>query len=91
MSPVDHPRIGVAGVGALGFHHARILAGLEGVTMAGVHDLRGAERAEVGSQLGVPVHDTWRASWRPRTPWSWPYPPRTTRRWRSRRCAGAGP
>lgn len=56
MSPVDHPRIGVAGVGALGFHHTRILASLEGVTMAGIHDARPERAAEVSEQLGVPVH-----------------------------------
>lgn len=54
---MDHPRIGVAGVGALGFHHARILSTLEGVRMAGVHDARPERMAEVGGQLGVVVHD----------------------------------
>jgi predicted dehydrogenase len=57
MSPVDHPRIGVVGVGALGFHHARILAGLEGVCMAGVYDVRAERAREVGDQLQVTVHD----------------------------------
>ncbi len=47
------PRIGVVGVGALGYHHARILATLDGATMSGIHDID-AERAElVQRELGV--------------------------------------
>ncbi|MEJ2078476.1 MAG: Gfo/Idh/MocA family oxidoreductase [Acidobacteriota bacterium] len=38
-------RVGVIGVGSLGRHHARILAGLEGVELVGVADSR-LERAE---------------------------------------------
>ncbi|NJD19293.1 MAG: Gfo/Idh/MocA family oxidoreductase [Gemmatimonadetes bacterium] len=58
MTPPRHPRIGVAGVGALGFHHARILAGLEGVALAGVHDVR-RERAEgVARELGTVASPT---------------------------------
>jgi len=52
------PRIGVAGVGALGFHHARILASLDGVAMAGVHDARPDRLAQVAAELGVTPHDT---------------------------------
>ena len=51
-------RMGVAGVGSLGFHHARILADLPGVTMAGVYDIRPERSQEVGRQLGVPVLET---------------------------------
>lgn len=58
MSPVDRPRIGVAGVGALGFHHARILAALDDVDMVGVYDVRPERTAEVGDKLGVRKHDT---------------------------------
>ena len=47
-------RMGVVGVGSLGFHHARILADLPGVTMAGVFDIRPERSQEVGRQLGVP-------------------------------------
>jgi predicted dehydrogenase len=58
MSPVDRPRVGVAGVGALGFHHARILSALDGVAMAGVFDIRPERAQEVGGKLGVRIHDT---------------------------------
>ena len=51
-------RIGVVGVGNLGFHHARILADLPGVTMAGIYDIRPERSEEVGHQLEVPVLDT---------------------------------
>jgi predicted dehydrogenase len=52
------PRIGVAGVGSLGFHHARILAALDGVAMAGLFDARPPRAAEVAAQFGVPAHPT---------------------------------
>jgi predicted dehydrogenase len=52
------PRIGVVGVGALGFHHARILSSMDRVRMAGVHDLRPGRAVDVAARLGVPVHDT---------------------------------
>ncbi len=58
MNPQDRPRIGVVGVGALGFHHARILSGLDGVVMAGIHDVRPERAAEVAGKLGVTVHGT---------------------------------
>ena len=51
-------RMGVVGVGSLGFHHARILADLPGVTMVGVFDIYPERSREVGRQLGVPVLDT---------------------------------
>jgi len=51
-------RMGVVGVGSLGFHHARILADLPGVTMEGVYDIRPDRSQDVGSQLGVPVLET---------------------------------
>lgn len=57
MNSVDHPRIGVVGVGALGFHHARILSGLTGVSMAGIHDIRRERATEVADRLGVRVHE----------------------------------
>jgi predicted dehydrogenase len=58
MNPIDRPRVGVVGVGALGFHHARILAALDGVVMAGIHDIRPERAAEVATQLGVTAHES---------------------------------
>ncbi|HEX6590177.1 MAG TPA: Gfo/Idh/MocA family oxidoreductase [Longimicrobiales bacterium] len=46
-------RLGVVGVGALGFHHARILSQTPAIEMVGVHDARPERLAEVGTQLGV--------------------------------------
>jgi predicted dehydrogenase len=46
-------RIGVAGVGSLGFHHARIAGQLAGVTLAGFHDPRSERAEEVRVQLGI--------------------------------------
>lgn len=56
MTTAYRPRIGVAGVGALGFHHARILSSLEGVVMAGVFDARADRAQEVATKLGVAAH-----------------------------------
>ncbi len=53
MSSVDGPRIGVVGVGALGFHHARILASLDDVVMAGIHDTDGDRADFVSRELGL--------------------------------------
>ena len=58
MTRRRHPRVGVAGVGALGFHHARILATLDGVAMAGVHDALPERAQRVGRELSVKAHDT---------------------------------
>lgn len=41
------PAFGVAGVGSLGFHHARILSSLEDSTLAGVYDVDRERAAEV--------------------------------------------
>ncbi|HSJ32126.1 MAG TPA: Gfo/Idh/MocA family oxidoreductase [Longimicrobiales bacterium] len=49
-------RLGVVGVGSLGFHHARILASMPGIARKGVHDSNAARREEVASQLGVAAH-----------------------------------
>jgi len=43
----------VAGVGALGYHHARILAGLDGVTLSGIHDARTDRGDQVARELGT--------------------------------------
>lgn len=50
--------VGVIGVGSLGFHHARILRELEGVRVAGIHDIDAQRLAEVGRELDVPTLDT---------------------------------
>ncbi|MEZ4414615.1 MAG: Gfo/Idh/MocA family oxidoreductase [Gemmatimonadota bacterium] len=50
--------MGVVGVGSLGFHHARILGQLEGVTRVGVYDTDRARAATVSEQLGVPAFDS---------------------------------
>ena len=47
-------RIAVIGVGALGKHHARILAGLPGVELAGVVDVNEARAREIAGTTGVP-------------------------------------
>lgn len=51
-------RIGVVGVGSVGFHHARIVSDMPGVVMAGVHDVRDARAREVAGTLDVPLHDS---------------------------------
>ena len=48
-------RVGVVGVGALGFHHVRILRDVPGAELVGFHEAR-AERADaVAKELGVPA------------------------------------
>jgi len=54
----ERPRIGVAGVGSLGRHHARILGSLDGVEMAGVHDVDRARMEAVAGEHGLPVRQT---------------------------------
>jgi len=48
-------RVGVVGVGSLGFHHARILAGMEGISVAGIWDTRQARCDEVADRLDLPA------------------------------------
>ncbi|HEX9107281.1 MAG TPA: Gfo/Idh/MocA family oxidoreductase, partial [Longimicrobiales bacterium] len=48
-------RVGVVGVGSLGFHHARILRDLPGAKLVGVHDTDAARLADVGQKLEVPT------------------------------------
>ncbi len=50
-------RIGVAGVGSLGFHHARLLKEIDGALMVGIHDASADRLAEVAAQLGVPAFE----------------------------------
>jgi predicted dehydrogenase len=52
------PRLGVAGVGSLGFHHARIAHELTGPRMAGFYEPRSERAAEVSTALGVPAADS---------------------------------
>ncbi|HUE77470.1 MAG TPA: Gfo/Idh/MocA family oxidoreductase [Longimicrobiales bacterium] len=49
-------RIGVAGVGSLGFHHARLARDLPGTTFAGIFDTDRARQEEVSRELGVKAH-----------------------------------
>jgi predicted dehydrogenase len=51
-------RLGVIGVGSLGFHHARILSGMAGVRFAGVFDTSEARLAEVAARLSAPAAAT---------------------------------
>jgi predicted dehydrogenase len=48
----------VAGAGALGFHHIRLLRGVDGATCAGFTDTDAARAARVSEELGVPAHDS---------------------------------
>jgi predicted dehydrogenase len=50
---VSRLNVGVAGVGSLGFHHARLLRDLPDAQLVGVHDLDAARLASVGAELGV--------------------------------------
>ena len=49
-------RLGVIGVGSLGFHHARIARELEGARMVGIHDTDPARLQEVSTELEVAAH-----------------------------------
>jgi len=53
--------VGVAGVGSLGFHHARLYATLEGVRLAGIFDTRPDRAAEVATQLGTTAFPSYEA------------------------------
>jgi predicted dehydrogenase len=50
---VSSLRLGVAGVGSLGFHHARIARELPNATLVGVHDANPARLRQVEQELGV--------------------------------------
>lgn len=53
----DALRLGVVGVGSLGFHHARIARELgEGVEFVGIHDIDAARLDQVAGSLSVPGH-----------------------------------
>lgn len=48
-------RIGVIGVGAVGYHHLRILRELEGVDVVGFREIRPDRARQVSARLGVPA------------------------------------
>jgi predicted dehydrogenase len=50
--PAPKIRCGVAGVGSLGQHHARIYASTPGAELAGVYDTSDARAAEISARLG---------------------------------------
>ncbi|MCG6928139.1 MAG: Gfo/Idh/MocA family oxidoreductase [Acidobacteria bacterium] len=47
--------VGVVGVGALGRHHARVWAALEGARLVGVHDTDAARAEAVATEFGCPA------------------------------------
>jgi predicted dehydrogenase len=49
-------RVGVAGTGSLGYHHARLLRGIEGVTFAGIYEANVERAATVAKELSVTAH-----------------------------------
>ncbi|MGH7655910.1 MAG: Gfo/Idh/MocA family protein, partial [Gemmatimonadaceae bacterium] len=51
-------RVGVAGTGSLGYHHARLLRGVDGVTFAGIYETNAERAATVAAELGVTAHAT---------------------------------
>lgn len=61
MAKDDRLRLGVVGVGHLGRHHARILAGLPEVELVGVADVRIEQARHVAEPLGVPAYDDYRS------------------------------
>jgi UDP-N-acetylglucosamine 3-dehydrogenase len=52
----DRLRVGVVGVGVMGANHARVLADLPGVTLAGIADPDPRQRELVSEALGCPGH-----------------------------------
>ncbi|MFQ5670403.1 MAG: Gfo/Idh/MocA family protein [Acidobacteriota bacterium] len=55
MTSARFLRVGVAGVGHLGCHHARLYAGMSGVTLTGVYDIRQDRARDVASLCGTTV------------------------------------
>ena len=49
-------KVGVAGVGSLGYHHARILRDVDGASCIGVYDADPERCAQVGAELGLDTH-----------------------------------
>ena len=53
MSDLKEISMGVAGVGAIGRNHARVLASLPGVKLAGIYDVDAARAAELAAEHGT--------------------------------------
>ena len=53
-------RVGVVGVGHLGRHHARVLAGIDGVTLVGVADARVEQARSVAESCGTAAFGDYR-------------------------------
>jgi predicted dehydrogenase len=51
-------RVGVAGTGSLGYHHARLLRDIPGVTFAGFYEANAERAATVAKELGITAHAT---------------------------------
>jgi predicted dehydrogenase len=51
-------RVGVAGTGSLGYHHARLLRGVEGVTFGGFYESNPERAATVAKELEITAHPT---------------------------------
>lgn len=49
-------RLGVIGVGSLGYHHARITRELPGIVCSGIHDVKPDRLTEVAGELEVEAH-----------------------------------
>jgi predicted dehydrogenase len=50
---MPHIRIGVIGVGSLGYHHARILRDIQGAQLVGIHDADRARLEKVAQELEI--------------------------------------
>jgi predicted dehydrogenase len=50
-------KVGVVGVGSLGFHHARILRTIADVRLMGVYDSEPSRLAQVAAELGITAYD----------------------------------
>jgi predicted dehydrogenase len=53
--PAPKIRCGVAGVGSLGQHHARIYASLPGAQLTGIYDTSASRAAEIAAKHGCPA------------------------------------
>ncbi|MHB9023947.1 MAG: Gfo/Idh/MocA family protein [Armatimonadota bacterium] len=53
-------KIGIFGCGGMGRHHAKILADMPGVRIAGVCDVAAEKATELGSALGTPCYTDYR-------------------------------
>jgi predicted dehydrogenase len=57
-SPMRSIRVGVVGVGHLGYHHARLYHAIDDCTLVGVVDSSEAQRARAATDFGVPAFAT---------------------------------